>query len=106
MGEQFPIVGRPPRIEGVVGYLKVAAKRPKFGTLGAPVHLRLSWDAGGAVVGYGHQEVAPMDAWMKPALSLAVVAVSFFIILKRRDDRNARDWAFGVIGLILGYWLK
>lgn len=47
-----------------------------------------------------------MEPWMKAALSLAVVAVSFYIILNRPEDRKARDWAFGAVGLILGYWLR
>lgn len=47
-----------------------------------------------------------MDTWMKATLSVSVVLVSFYIILTRQEDRKARDWAFGVVGLILGYWLR
>jgi hypothetical protein len=39
-------------------------------------------------------------------ISTLVLFVSFYIILFRPEDRKGRDWAFAVVGLILGYWLK
>lgn len=42
----------------------------------------------------------------KHVVSGAVLVVCFFVVLFRRDDRKAREWAFGAIGLILGYWLR
>ena len=47
-----------------------------------------------------------MDAWMKAVLSLGIVLAALYIVLFKSEDRKARDWAFGAIGLILGYWLK
>jgi hypothetical protein len=46
-----------------------------------------------------------MDLW-KAGISGAVLVVSFFIILFRKEDQEARKWAFGAIGFILGYWLR
>jgi len=47
-----------------------------------------------------------MDLWIRAVLSGVVLGVAVFIILYRPSDRRARDWAFAVIGLILGYWLR
>lgn len=47
-----------------------------------------------------------MDLLIRAALSSVIVGVAVFIILFRPVDRRARDWAFGAIGLILGYWLR
>jgi hypothetical protein len=47
-----------------------------------------------------------MEPWMKAILSLAVVAVSLYIILTRPADEAARQWSVGAIGFILGYWFK
>jgi hypothetical protein len=43
---------------------------------------------------------------MPIAVSIVVLSVALYVVLFRADDRKARDWAFGAIGLILGYWLK
>jgi hypothetical protein len=47
-----------------------------------------------------------MDTLMKMALSGYVIANALYIILHKTRDQRARAWAFGVIGLILGYWLR
>lgn len=50
-----------------------------------------------------------MDFWIKAILSLGVATLAGYVILHRRGgrlaDREAREWAFGVLGLLLGYWL-
>ena len=46
-----------------------------------------------------------MDPWIKALLTLGVAALAAYVILFRPDDRKAREWAFGVLGLLLGYWL-
>jgi hypothetical protein len=43
---------------------------------------------------------------MPIAVSTVVLSVALYVVLFKADDRKARDWAFGAIGLILGYWLK
>jgi hypothetical protein len=47
-----------------------------------------------------------MEPWMKAVLSLAVVAVSLFIIVARKEDEAARQWAVGAIAFVLGYYLR
>ena len=46
-----------------------------------------------------------MDDWIRAALSLGVAALAAYVILFRPKDFKAREWAFGVLGLLLGYWL-
>ena len=47
-----------------------------------------------------------MNSWLKDFLSLAVVMVSFYIILFRPEDVIAREFSFGAIGLIIGHYLN
>jgi hypothetical protein len=47
-----------------------------------------------------------MDTLMRMILSGYVSAIALYIILNKTKDHKARAWAFGVIGLILGYWLR
>ena len=39
-------------------------------------------------------------------VSLAVLFFSMYILLDKNQDDSAKKWASGVIGTILGYWLK
>ena len=39
-------------------------------------------------------------------VTLVVLTVAFYIILSNSYPDAHAKWAFGVIGVILGYWLK
>jgi len=43
---------------------------------------------------------------VRVVLSLVVVLAALYIILSRRFPEASEKWAFGTIGLILGYWLN
>jgi hypothetical protein len=45
------------------------------------------------------------EIWVRTFLSFGVAALAGFVILFRPKDDKAREWAFGVLGLLLGYWL-
>jgi hypothetical protein len=47
-----------------------------------------------------------MEPWIKAVLSLAVVAVSLYIIIAKEEDEAARQWAVGAIAFVLGYYLR
>ena len=42
----------------------------------------------------------------RAALSLVVVVLSFYIILSPAYDASIKTWASGMIGIVLGYWLR
>ena len=39
-------------------------------------------------------------------ISLLVLGVALYVILSTRFGEDIKKWAFGVTGLILGYWLR
>jgi Mg2+/citrate symporter len=47
-----------------------------------------------------------VSKWMAPLISLIVLAAALFVILSGRYGDAEAKWAFGVVGTILGYWLK
>jgi hypothetical protein len=43
---------------------------------------------------------------VRAAVSLIILACALFVILSSRFKTTEKHWAFGVIGTILGYWLR
>ncbi len=43
---------------------------------------------------------------MAIVVSLTVLGVSLYVILNPSYSEAHWDWAFGTVGLVLGYWLK
>ena len=43
---------------------------------------------------------------MMVIVSIAVLASSLYIVLSGRYDGDSQKWAFGVIGTLLGFWLR
>jgi hypothetical protein len=50
-------------------------------------------------------ELTRSQSIMRIVVSIAVLAVSFYIILNKSSDQQSRQWAAGWIGLVIGYWL-
>jgi hypothetical protein len=42
---------------------------------------------------------------MQVVISLIVLLVGLFTILSKKYDADVQKWAFGIIGMIVGYWL-
>jgi hypothetical protein len=38
--------------------------------------------------------------------SLIILIVSFYMVLSKQYSDETNKWAFGMIGLIIGYWLS
>lgn len=38
--------------------------------------------------------------------SALVLLPGLYVIVRKPDHPDARKWAFGVVGFILGYWLR
>lgn len=45
-----------------------------------------------------------MDS-IRVVLSAVVLLLASYLILFRKTDRKANDWAFWALGVIMGYWL-
>ena len=43
---------------------------------------------------------------MQVVVSLIVLSVSLFIILSQHYDGKNNQWAYGMAGMVLGFWLK
>lgn len=44
--------------------------------------------------------------WMPVVVSIAVLASALWVILLGKYTADAQKWAFGAVGLIVGFWLK
>lgn len=49
---------------------------------------------------------AQVIAWMRIAISIILLIASLYIILSRNFSAETGRLAVGVIGLIVGYWLR
>lgn len=47
-----------------------------------------------------------VKAIMMVLVSLLVLGSSLFIILSGHYDNESQKWAFGVVGTIIGFWLR
>ena len=47
-----------------------------------------------------------VEAWIKAGLSVAVVAVSLYVIVSGDQGEAQRQWAIGAIAFILGYYFR
>lgn len=43
---------------------------------------------------------------MKVTVSLAVLAITLFVVISKGYSPTEKNWAFGMLGTILGWWLK
>lgn len=43
---------------------------------------------------------------MQAIVSLAILGASFFIIFTRGFGPDSKRWAYGSVGMVVGYWLK
>lgn len=48
----------------------------------------------------------PESAILAPPLSMIIVAACLFILLSRRFGPKDRPWAYGILGAVIGYWLR
>jgi hypothetical protein len=61
--------------------------------------------------GRGRPEVAApaginVRTIMMVVVSVLVLGSSLFIILSGQYDNESQKWAFGVVGMIVGFWLR
>jgi len=51
-------------------------------------------------------KLAGIKTIMQVIISLSVLGGALYIILSQQFPGDYAKWAFGVIGVIIGYWLK
>jgi hypothetical protein len=61
-----------------------------------------SGKAGGKLLSFSER----VDESMPAFVSLIVLAASIYVILSGRYGEGQNKWAFGSVGMILGYWLR
>ena len=44
--------------------------------------------------------------WMRIIVTLTVLLCALYTIFSKHYEADQQKWAFGVIGTVLGYWLK
>jgi len=44
--------------------------------------------------------------YVKIAISAIMLAVSLYVMLSQKFPNDYNKWAFGMIGLVVGYWLR
>jgi|GEM_PF-2654484 hypothetical protein len=47
----------------------------------------------------------PAAAWMAVGISLVVLAAGLYVVLSKKYSDEVQRWAFGAIGMVVGYWL-
>lgn len=45
-------------------------------------------------------------AWVRIVITGILLLAALYIILSKSYDGSSKNWAFGVVGTIVGYWLK
>ncbi|MBM4429345.1 MAG: hypothetical protein FJ026_03230 [Chloroflexi bacterium] len=47
----------------------------------------------------------PAAVWMAVGISIVVLGAGLYVILSKQYSDDVQRWAFGAIGVIVGYWL-
>lgn len=47
-----------------------------------------------------------LEVWMSIVVSLIMLLASVFIIMVDSYSEQHSEWAFGMAGLVVGYWLR
>jgi uncharacterized membrane protein len=47
-----------------------------------------------------------VDVVIKVLVSVVILIAALFVILSRNYDAKTKHWAYGMVGLIIGFWLK
>ena len=46
------------------------------------------------------------EFWVRSIVSLIMLGCAAFVILSPRCKPQQKNWAYGTVGVILGYWLR
>jgi len=54
----------------------------------------------------GATDVSTPAGIMQILISIGLLVAALYVILSKKYDGDVQKWAFGVVGTIVGYWLK
>lgn len=60
----------------------------------------------GALVPLTVTDATTSSGIMQIFISVGLLAAALYVILSKKYDADVQKWAFGVVGTIVGYWLK
>lgn len=49
--------------------------------------------------------ISIVDIYMSVIISLIILCASLWIILSKKYTNDSRNWAFGIVGTIVGHWI-
>jgi len=47
-----------------------------------------------------------MKAWVQIAITAILLVFCIYLLCTESNDSALQKWAFGIIGIVIGYWLK
>jgi hypothetical protein len=50
--------------------------------------------------------VLTMREWVQIIISVALLVASLFVVLSRKYEPKDKHWAYGTIGILVGFWLR
>jgi hypothetical protein len=74
-------------------------------TIVSMIGYRMIGDRRGSNV-LGKSDEKNLKKWMMCLVSVVVLLSSLYVILSGAYDDGTQKWAFGVVGSIMGFWLK
>jgi hypothetical protein len=69
--------------------------------IGRNFHILLKLLGAGAAEAAGN----PAAAGMAVGISIVVLGAGLYVVLSQKYSSDAQKWAFGIIGVVVGYWL-
>lgn len=53
-----------------------------------------------------HRSPELLFAWIRTLVSLSILAACLYIILSQQFPSDTTKWAYGMVGVVTGYWLR
>ncbi len=50
-------------------------------------------------------QASNVNTIMRVVVSLVVLAAALYVILSQNYESDTQKWAFGAVGMVIGYWL-
>ena len=51
-------------------------------------------------------DVKKLRAWVQVGITIVFGVAAIYLVFNEPQDSSKIKWAYGIIGIIIGYWLK